>query len=149
MPRYGDRGKALLSHVRKRVNECYYREDAFRKMYLEEPDGCVPEDLIGDDLLSDIKNKYYWPVDAVRDQLEREFGRDPPMWIYVDPSYEDSTWALLTLDNRHILLTHCQKPWQFWFESEAEMRKELLEWYRSAQRRYRQVTAQSGRGRRE
>lgn len=139
MPHPSDPNSRMLAHVRKMTNETYDRRDAFRKMYLEEPNGCIPDELMGEELLYDVKNKFYWPMDAVRVQLEKEFGTEQSMWVYVDPTYEDTTWALLTLDNRHVLLTYCEKAWKFWFEGEAEMRKELRQWYRKAKERYLEV----------
>lgn len=105
-------------------------------MYLKDPHGCVPEEFLGDDLLYAIKGKFYWPFDAVRTQLEKEFGSDRSMYIYVDPCYDDTTYALLTLQNEHVLLSYGSKPWTFWWKSEAEMRQDLRRWYRSARARY-------------
>ncbi|MGH7771439.1 MAG: hypothetical protein ACREQA_04310 [Candidatus Binatia bacterium] len=126
----------MLTHIRQRINEAHGDRSAFGRLYLEEPDGCVPEEFVGDDLMSAIKDKFYWPLDAVRNQLEREFGRERSMWIHIDPTYEDTTYALLTLEDEHLLHTYCAKAWKFWWPNEAEMKKELLEWHRIARERY-------------
>jgi len=126
----------MLARVRQQINEAHGDRTAFRKMYLQEPDGCVPQEFIGDDLMSAIKDKFYWPFDAVRDQLEREFGTERCMWIHIDPTYEDTTYTLLTLENEHLLYTYCAKAWKFWWPDEDEMKKELLEWHQTARERY-------------
>lgn len=106
-------------------------------MYLQDPNGSVHPDLTGDDLLYSIKEKFYWPFDAVRSQLEKEFGNDRSMYIYVDPCWDDTTYALLTFQNEHVLFSYGSKPWTFWWDSEAEMRNDLKDWYEKARERYR------------
>jgi hypothetical protein len=110
-------------------------------MYLEEPHGCVPEDLLGEELLSDVKSKFYWPMDAVRRQLAVVLGPNRPMFVYVDPSYEDATHAFLTLGDREILAACSCDAWKFWFEDESQMRTRLREWYKSAWERYKERRA--------
>lgn len=112
------------------------RRDAFRKMYLQDPHGCVPDEFVGDDVLYAIKGKFYWPFHAVREQLKKEFGNDSRMWIYVDPCHDDTTYALLTLKNEYVLLSYASKPWSYWWKSEPEMQKELEQWHRAARARY-------------
>jgi hypothetical protein len=126
----------MLRCTQKQVNEWHSRRDAFRKLYLQDPKGCVPEEFIGDDILYAIKGKFYWPLNAVREQLEKEFGSDPPMWVYVDPCYDDTTYALLTLGNELVLFSYGSKPWTFWWENEQDMKKDLEIWYEIARGRY-------------
>lgn len=54
----------MLSHMRKQVNDWHGARDAFRKLYLEDPHGCVPKEFGGEELLYAIKGKFYWPFDA-------------------------------------------------------------------------------------
>jgi len=128
--------RTLVSSVRREINNWHGRSDAFEKMYLQDPKGCVHPDLVGDELLHSIKEKFYWPLNAVREQLEKEFGNEPPMWVYVDPCYDNTTYALLTLGNEHVLFSYGSKPWTFWWESGAEMGKELRDWYEASRVRY-------------
>lgn len=72
-----------------------------------------------------------------RAQLETEFGCDRHRWVYVDPCYDDTTYALLTLENEHVLLSYGSKPWTFWWKSESELRDDLGRWHQSAVERYR------------
>lgn len=126
----------MLAYVCRQINEAHGDRTAFRKMYLQEPDGCVPEEFIGDDLMSAIKDKFYWPFDAVRNQLEREFGSERCIWVNIDPTYDDTTNVVLHLDHAHLLYTYCAKAWKFWWPNENEMKNELLEWHRTARERY-------------
>ena len=56
--------RQMLSHMRKQVNDWHGARDAFRKLYLEDPHGCVPKEFSGEELLYAIKGKFYWPFDA-------------------------------------------------------------------------------------
>ena len=138
-------GRTLVSSVRRETNNWHGSTRAFRKMYLQDPGGCVHPDLAGDDLLYSIKEKFYWPLNAVREQLQEEFGRDRSMWIYVDPSYDDTTFALLTLQTEFVLYQYDSKPWKLWWKSETEMKKELVKWYRVARTRYQKFRPLLGR----
>lgn len=129
-------GRQMIARVRKVINVWHGQRDAFRKMYLEDPKGCVPEEFIGDDILYAIKGKFYWPFDAVRAQLKKEFGDDRSMYIYVDPCWDDTTYSLLTLGNEYLLLSYGSKPWTFWWENEQDMKKDLEIWYEIARGRY-------------
>lgn|GEM_PF-2760422 len=131
-----DVARTLVSSVRREINNWHSSRQAFRKMYLQDPHGCVPDEFVGNDLLYSIKEKFYWPLNAVREQLEKEFGNEPPLWVYVDPCYDDTTYALLTLGNEHVLFSYGSKPWTFWWKSEAEMGKELRDWYKTSRARY-------------
>ena len=137
MPIYAP-GRQMLARLRKVINAWHGRRDAFRKMYLEDPKGCVASEFIGDDLLYAIKGKFYWPFDAIRAQLEKEFGNDGSMYIYVDPCWDDTTYSLLTLGSEYLLLSYGSKPWTFWWKSESELCDDLKRWHQAASERYRE-----------
>lgn len=98
-------------------------QEVLEKMYLQDLKGhCVPDDYIGDDLLCEIKNKYYYFFGAIRDEFE------PYIEIYISPSYTDVTTTLMILDDKLLLKDH-QKPWNFWFESEKALTDEMYRIY--------------------
>ncbi len=67
----------------------YFHSDpytALREVYLEDPNGCVPEAYIGDDLNKSIYEKFYAVLDAIIDEVEIDnIGDD--IKIYIDVSY--------------------------------------------------------------
>lgn len=94
-----------------------------REMYQTDPKGaCLPHDFIGDDVLKEIENKFYFFLGAVRDELPDDVE------IYVTPSYEDATSYLLILDDK-LLLKDYQKAWHLWFESEEKLMDEMYRIY--------------------
>lgn len=139
MPRKQDPGAQMLRYVRRHANEDFGARDAFRKVYLEEPPGCLPDEFIGDDVLLAVRSKFHWPFDAVRDRLEKEFGREKMLWIHIDPSYEDTTRAIMTLDDERVLLSFYSKAWSFWWKDEQEMKSDLVRWHRTARGEYRKA----------
>lgn len=98
-------------------------QEVLRKMYLSDPNGaCMPYDFIGEDVLKEIENKFYFFLGAIRDELPEYIE------IYVTPSYEDATSYLMILDDK-LLLKDYQKAWHFWFESEEKLMDEMYRIY--------------------
>lgn len=90
-------------------------QETLVKMYLTDlKDNCMPDDYIGEDLLKEIENKYYYFYAAIRDEIK------PFIEIWVSPCYEDDTTTLMILDDKLLLKDH-EKPWNFWFESEEAL----------------------------
>ncbi len=90
-------------------------QETLEKMYLTDLKGsCMPDDYIGDDILKDLENKFYYFFGAIRDEIE------PFIEIWVSPSYEDVTTTLMILDDKLLYKDHT-KPWNFWFESEEAL----------------------------
>lgn len=85
-----------------------------REMYLKEPDGCLPDEYLGDDVSQDIINKFYWFLYAIRSEFE-EFVE-----IYVVPSYESETVYLMVHGLKLLVKGHA-KAWNFWCENEEEL----------------------------
>ncbi|MGI8785236.1 MAG: hypothetical protein ACR2L2_16480 [Acidobacteriota bacterium] len=133
-------GKSLLGHVRRKIEDAH-GPGAFTKMYLQDCGSCLPDEFISDDLLSDIREKFYWPAEAVCAELEREYGAKLFIGIYVDPSYDDKTSVLLTLGDDHVLLHYESKAWNFWWPNSGEMEQKLLQWHAEARERYRKFAA--------
>jgi hypothetical protein len=92
-------------------------------MYLTKPGGCIHEDYLSDEVLNDIREKFYWFFDAIRDEFE------PFIEVYVIPSYEDVTVSFLILDDKLLYRDAC-KAWNFWFDSEEDLVEEMYEIYR-------------------
>lgn len=66
-------------------------------MYLEKPESFVPSGLAGPegrDAVEELKGKFRYPFDAIREQLLEEFGHGHHLAVYVDPSFSDVTLAL-------------------------------------------------------
>ncbi len=95
-----------------------------REMYLTDPNGaCMPYDFIGEDILIEIENKFYFFLGAIRDELP-----EYEIEIYVTPSYEDTTIYLMILEDK-LLLKDYQKAWHLWFESEEKLMDEMYRIY--------------------
>ena len=130
-------GRRIIERIRSEINAPdgpftgEEGEDVFRSLYLTERFGCIPDHFLGDDLMVDIRSMYYWVLDGVRNELQERFAIKTFLWVVVDPSYEDSTYALLLHDDR-VLLQISRKAWHFSWESEDEMAEELQEWYEQA-----------------
>jgi len=112
--------------------ETGYDEDCVDNMYLKDPGGCVPEEYIGDDLLQDIKDKFYFPHRFVADFVEMELNlmdkHKEFIFTCIDPSYEDRTIVLVTF--KDIIVFHGgDKAWNFWFHSEEELERYLEDVY--------------------
>jgi len=98
--------------------------EVLREIYLSDLKGqCFPDEYIGDDVLKEIENKFYFFLSAIRDELPEYIE------IYVTPSYEDATTYLMILDDR-LLLKDYMKAWNFWFESEEKLMDEMYSIYR-------------------
>lgn len=94
-----------------------------REIYLTDPNGaCMPYDFVGDDVLKEIENKFYFFLGAIRDELPEYIE------IYVTPSYEDATSYLMIFEDK-LLLKDYQKAWHLWFESEEKLMDEMYRIY--------------------
>ena len=95
------------------------RDKVLRDMYLTDPNGCcINEDYLGDDVLVDIKDKFYWYLDAIRQEFD-EF-----IEIYVIPSYNDATAYFMIYDNKLLYRGSC-KAWNFFFQTEEELMEDM------------------------
>ena len=54
--------------------------------------------------------------------------------IYVQPDYEDVTFAVMTTETR-LLFLYSGKAWNFWWEDEERLAEDLEDWYAIAERR--------------
>jgi len=117
------------------MEEIYGDPEAFEKLYIGDKDSCIPEEFIGEDLLLDIKEKFYSIFHPIREQLEKEKIAKKPIYIFVDPSYEDVTAAVITYGCDELLCVYYEKPWHLNWDSTVEMEKELNEIYEEIKRK--------------
>lgn len=111
---------------RRYIEENYGRSrEEIEAIWFKDNEGCYPEEYIGEDLMNDIINKFYEPLDFVRHLLEKEGIVKPfDIKITVMPSYEDATVYTVTYKGEVVLEEGIRKAWHFWFGSD----KEFNEW---------------------
>src|SRR3989304_9856120 len=91
-----DMGRSIVGRIRSEANAefAYFSgdegEDVFATLYLTERDRCLPDHLIGDDLLLDIRAMYCQVFDGLREELRSRLGISEFLWLSVDPSHRDS-----------------------------------------------------------
>jgi len=96
---------------------------ALKDIFLTNPDGCVPESYLGDDLNRDIHDKFYAVIDVIREETSNQ-----DIEIYIEASYEDSTKCLMILGNK-VLLNYSIKAWNFWWTTEDDMIQDIYSMY--------------------
>ncbi len=116
----------MLRELKKSLTDHWGNDNdsdkVLRDMFLTESGQCMPDGYLGEDVLVDIEDKFYFFLSAIRDQFEKYAE------IYVQPSYEDTTSFFIILDNR-LLYKNYWKAWNFWFESEADLVDEMYRIY--------------------
>jgi hypothetical protein len=93
-----------------------------REIYLTDSNSCIHDDYLGDDVMSDIINKFYYVFEAVREEF------DPFVEVYIVPSCEDDSAYFMILDKTLLVKGH-SKAWNFWWESEEELMEFMYEAY--------------------
>lgn len=91
----------------------------------------MPEHLLGDDVLMDVRALFYQVFDGIREELRERHRGEGFIWLAVDPSYEDSTMTVMCTDEK-VLLLYWGKAWNFYWGSEEEMAQELGRMYLAA-----------------
>ncbi len=82
----------LAYAVRKRIQEDH-GTDAAREVFMEEHDGCLPDSMIGDDIAMDIVSLFK----AIGHVVAEAAGLpEEQHTVLVEPSYEDTTWWMVT-----------------------------------------------------
>jgi len=134
-------GRSILRRLRKALNEEWGSwlvdedEDTFKTLYLTEHRVCIPEHLLGDGIVEDIVSLFYYPLFAVREELKERTGVKEFISIFVQPSYMDTCVAVMVAGEKAVL-TVSGKAWNFYWDSEEEMVKELESWYQTAEARF-------------
>ncbi len=133
-------GRSILRRLRKTLNEEWdywlpeEGEDVVKTLYLTERKVCIPEHLLSDEIMEDIISLFYYPLSTVREELKERTGTKEFIWIFVQPSYTDTCFAIMVAGEK-VLLTVSGKAWNFYWDSEKEMVKELESWYQTAEAR--------------
>jgi len=133
-------GRSILRRLKNTVNEEWDSwlveedEDTFKTLYLTERRVCIPEHLLSGEIMEDIMSLFYYPLSAVREELKRRTGTKEFIWVFVQPSYTDTSFAVMVTGEK-VLLTVSDKAWNFFWEYEEKMVKELESWYQTAQAR--------------
>ena len=146
-------GPELYEALKKRLVELYQGsfevnagedegEVIARKLYLEDQAGCVPDEILGEELLYAIKSKYYEFFAVIKDRLQKEYIekkkiRHHCISIFVDQSFEDTTAVVITFRDAE-LFEHTSKAWNFIWPSLAELQKEMTDTFYQMQARLNQ-----------
>ena len=130
-------GRAVVKRIRADVNDPMSPlvdrgvEDPFTQLYLRERDGCVPDELVDEDLISGIRSMYCAVLDGVCAELRERAAPQIPMNIVIDASYDDKTTFVVHIFDK-VLLSGGMKAWNFFWDSEDEMAKDMEDWYHRA-----------------
>ena len=133
-------GRSILRRLKQTVNEEWDSwlveedEDTLKTLYLTERRVCVPEHLLSGEIMEDIMSLFYYPLSAVREELKERTGTKEFIWVFVQPSYTDTSFAVMVAGEK-VLLTISDKAWNFYWEDEEEMVKGLESWYQTAEAR--------------
>jgi len=84
--------------------------------------------------MEDIMSLFYYPLSAVREELKERTRTKGFISIFVQPSYMDTSFAVMVAGEK-VLLTVSDKAWNFFWGSEEEMVKELESCYQTAEAR--------------
>ena len=103
-------------------------------MLITERQVCIPEHLLSGEIMEDVIRLFYYALSALRQELEERTGTKEFIWVFVQPSYTDTSFAVMVTREK-VLLTVSDKAWHFFWEDEEEMVKELERWYQIAETR--------------
>jgi len=109
-------------------------EDTFKTLYLTQRRVCIPEHLLSGEIMEDIISLFYYPLSAIREELREQTQTEEFIWVFVEPSYSDTSFAVMVAGEK-VLLTVSDKAWNFFWGDEEEMVKELEGWYQTAEAR--------------
>ncbi len=133
-------GRSILGRLKQTVNEEWDSwlveedQDTFKTLYLTKRRVCIPENLLSGEIMEDIMSLFYYPLSAIREELKERTGTKEFIWVFVQPSYTDTSFAVMVTGER-VLLSASDKAWNFFWEGEEEMVKELESWYQTAEAR--------------
>lgn len=108
----------LVDHLGERD----YAEQYLTDVYLRDPEGCLPEDYLGDDLFISIRDKFWYPIRWLADAIAATTGGAVPassIQIVIEPSYNDSTHVVVFSGTR-LLFHESWKAWRFWWQTDDQ-----------------------------
>ncbi len=116
-------GNAFIGTKKLRVPNFGGIQEYVQEMYFQDPNGCLPFKYLREDVINDIRTKFYYPL-AFLEWLFKKIHpklKHATLLITIDPSYEAATNYIMHLyDDKVILLEGSWNAWNFWFEDEAE-----------------------------
>jgi len=131
--RCAERKFPLAFAVRKRIQESCGIVAA-REVFTEKHDGCLPNSMIGEDLMGDIMTLFK----AIGHVVAEAAGLpEEQHTVIVEPSYEDTTWWMITKDppktglpraaESQIVLFDYTKAWHLGGNLAEDQVEEMLE----------------------
>jgi len=131
---------SIFGRLKQTVNEEWdswlvdEAEDTLKTLYVTKRKVCIPEHLLSGEIMEDIMSLFYYPLSAVREELKERIGTKEFIWVFVQPSYTDTSFAVVVTGEK-VSLTISDKAWNFYWDTEQEMAKELEGWYQTAEAR--------------
>lgn len=99
-----------------------WAEAYVKDVYLTDPDGCIPEEYAGDELLYSVRAKFWYPIRWLVERVVRKakgkVAESRPQ-ILIDAAYDGLTYVLVYLEDR-ILFQDSWKAWHFWWPDAAQ-----------------------------
>jgi len=93
-------------------------------IWFKDNQSCFPAEYMGDDLMCDIIDKFWYPYEFIAELVEetnKTLGQN--IRIVVMPSYEDTT-SIAIHDGKKVFIEEHVKAWNFFFETD----KDFDEW---------------------
>jgi hypothetical protein len=120
----------IVKGIRRFCEECH--TGYFEDVYLSEYEGCIPDELLGEDVMRDIQGKFYCFYRPIVDFAEAKLGVKSMVRIAVDPSYEDTSLVVVFHpDSGKVLYTADLKAWNLVFANEEELGRHAVGVYRT------------------
>jgi len=127
------------AEFREFVKRNYGRsEEEIEAIWFRDNDGCYPAEYIGEDLLDDIMNKFYEPLDFIRSLLP---NHSKYIRITIMPSYESITFYVVTYMEEIVLEEDFWKAWHFWFDGDGEFNEWVEETLKKWKDRIRNIAS--------
>lgn len=96
-----------------------------KDMYFSEYEGCVPDHMLGEDTMQDVKDKFYYPLSFIRSLFVAKHPElKGKICIVIDASYESDTHYIMYADSK-ILFDYAVEAWKFVFDHDIDFKEEV------------------------
>jgi hypothetical protein len=96
-----------------------------KDMYFSEYEGCVPDHMLGEDTMQDVKDKFYYPLSFIRSLFVAKHPElKGKICIVIDASYESDTHYIMYADSK-ILFDYAVEAWKFVFDHDIDFNEEV------------------------